>query len=308
VAAATGNEVLAGTSTSTVLVDKDAAVAAAAQKVAVEEKLCAEAAKAVAAESKQRRDTINMEIDAERNPEAIAIGEAQKRAAGEVVEDRLPATAAPGSKKRSADAGILEQARRKKIARLTEICDHLLERGVLVYESTREQLAIDVRERRGEFEKKDEDKDKATATAVVGTEAEKHAAGAGADAPKAAQTPDAKSAPAVLVYTNKRFASTGKADCGGLLGLLNPGDAAEGVVDPEAKGAAASAGEKWQFRWEATPGETHGPFDSMSMHGWMTQGCFSEERRAEVRQCDDANLAIEQCWHPMMEVNFALYM
>ena len=40
--------------------------------------------------------------------------------------------------------GILEQARRKKIARLTDLCDKLLERGVLVYESTREQLAIEV--------------------------------------------------------------------------------------------------------------------------------------------------------------------
>ncbi|CAE7213849.1 unnamed protein product [Symbiodinium natans] len=36
------------------------------------------------------------------------------------------------------------------MSRLTDLCDRLLERGVLVYDSARELLAIDVRQRKGE--------------------------------------------------------------------------------------------------------------------------------------------------------------
>lgn len=34
--------------------------------------------------------------------------------------------------------------------------------------------------------------------------------------------------------------------------------------------------------------EVNGPFDSVTMQGWVMQGCFSEERPAEVRQCNAA--------------------
>jgi len=62
----------------------------------------------------------------------------------------------------------------------------------------------------------------------------------------------------------------------------------------------------WQFRWQKD-GDAHGPFDSVSMQGWVMQGCFSEERPAEVRQCDAANKPKEECWHSWSSINFALY-
>merc|ERR1740116_569913 len=52
--------------------------------------------------------------------------------------------------RRATKPGTEELERRRKIERLTDLCDRLLQRGVLVYDSTRELLAIEVRERKGE--------------------------------------------------------------------------------------------------------------------------------------------------------------
>merc|ERR1719375_2035425 len=70
----------------------------------------------------------------------------------------------------------------------------------------------------------------------------------------------------------------------------------------------------WQYRWaievdgllKAEDGaQVYGPFDSYTMHGWIMQGCISEERQAEVRQCDQSNEPTERCWHPWTSVDFA---
>lgn len=53
--------------------------------------------------------------------------------------------------------------------------------------------------------------------------------------------------------------------------------------------------------------QVNGPFDSVTMQGWVTQGCFSEDRKAEVRQCNERNEAQERCWHPMEKIDFELY-
>jgi hypothetical protein len=319
-----GNEAAGGSSSSTVLVDKEAAVKAAAEKVAATDKAIKEAAVAAAAEAKMARHTLYMALDASKGPEAIALFEAAKREAGQVTEEEKPQkpTLAATSRKRTAEPGILEQTRRRKIDRLTDLCDRLLERGVLVYDSTREQLAIEVRERRGEFEQKDAAKDEAgdaTAAAESKQEATAGAAtakptgqGDAAKADDAAASKEAATPAQNLIFVNKRFApaTSSSDDSGsGLLGLLSS-DASAPTVDPEDKGSSAGMGQHllWQYRWESAPDQIHGPFDSVTMHGWMTQACFSEERPAQVRQCDGSNSATEQCWHPMMEVNFSLYL
>lgn len=306
-------EAMAG-SRSTLLADKDAAVAAAAEKAAATDKAVAEAAAAAAAEARVARHVLYMDVDPSKGPEAAALEQAQKREAGkaEAKEERQPPTLAATSRKRVAEPGILEQARRRKIERLTDLCDRLLERGVLVYESTREQLAIEVRQRRKEFEKTDGEKEGAADDKAADSKdkAVKTPA-AGAEGKVAEEAPAAAAAPAEMVWTNRSLLSTSAGDSagGGLLGLLSNEGA--GAVDPDANGAGASLGRPlmWQMRWEATKDTINGPFDSVTMHGWMTQGCFeSEERAAEVRQCDSANTATEQCWHPMTEMNFGLYL
>jgi len=298
-----------------------AAAIAAAEKFASEEKLVKEAAKVAAGEARMRRDQLYTDLDPSKGPESIALEEAQKKEAEKKKkreEPTPPPALAPDMKKRTVEPGMMEQTRRKKVERLTDLCDRLLERGVLVYESTREQLAIDCREKRGEFEETAEDKIDAAADAFFSkakkpAEEKKPAQGEAAttadgEPPKKVAKTEAAAPPAAPVFTNKRLTSEKgeSAVSGGLLGLLS----AEPAAKTEDKGSAPATGRPllWQLQWEATPDESHGPFDSVTMHGWMTQGCFNEERRAKVRQCDDANKATEQCWHPAMELNFALYM
>lgn len=307
--------------TSSIPSDKEAAIAAAAEKAAAEDKAVAEVAAAAKAEARMSRHNLYQALDMAKGPEAAALVEAKKRESGESTEERpSAATLAAAAKKRSAEPGILEQARRAKIEKLTDLCDRLLERGVLVYDSTREQLAIEFRERRGEFEEKEgaeegpKEEKKDTSGETSGTqEISKEQTSNGAEQTAGASSSSASDAvpkePAVT-FVNKRFtpASSQSDDSApsGLLGLLsNEG----GKVDPDAETGSVSATRNlmWQFRWESTPEQSHGPFDSVTMHGWMTQGCFSEERNAEVRQCDESNSPTEQCWHPMMEMNFELY-
>merc|ERR1712083_597642 len=119
---------------------------------------------------------------------------------------------------------------------------------------------------------------------------------------------------ASVVYDNRRCNPTGaeNSSAGGnlLTEALAQRDRESGI---EASGDAAnvdgqSAPPLWQLRWLANPDQVHGPFDSVTMHGWMTQGCFSEERPAEVRQCDSSNNAQESCWHKCEKVDFELYL
>jgi hypothetical protein len=305
--------------------EKEAAIAAAAEKAAAQEKASAEVAAAAKAEARMSRHNLHMALEhALKGPEAAALAEAKKRESGESTEERLSGAAlAAAAKKRSAEPGILERHRRAKIEKLTDLCDRLLERGVLVYDSTREQLAIEVRERRGEFEEKESAEDNSGGTtaekevassetpANANASTEQPSSGTGntnGSSPAAAS--DAVTVEPSITFVNKRFTpASSQADdsaSGGLLGLLSDGG---GKIDPEAETGSISVGRSllWQFRWEGTPDQSHGPFDSVTMHGWMTQGCFTEERKAEVRQCDEANSPTEQCWHPMMEMNFELY-
>jgi len=322
-------------STETSGVADAAAVAAAAERVAAADKAAAEAAKAAAAEARVNRHTVYMDVNL-KGPEQAAMEAVHKEAEKKEEKEEPPPSVVPGQRKRSAEPGILEQARRKKIERLTDLCDRLLERGVLVYDSTREQLAIEVRQRRGEFDK-EEGPEEATATSSDQSEKKDaqgapatgaaDAGGAAADAPasgstKAEGTP-AAAAPAdggaaakaeqKVMFVNSRcqpWSSTNSTNSeeSGLLKLLaaQPDAAPD---DPEAGQALPNNGHtlRWQIRWTASPEQSHGPFDSVTMQGWVAQGCFSEERPAEVRQCNEANEPTEQCWHHWDEVDFSLY-
>uniref|UniRef100_A0A7S4QHR0 GYF domain-containing protein n=1 Tax=Alexandrium monilatum TaxID=311494 RepID=A0A7S4QHR0_9DINO len=298
-----------------------AAVAAAAEKAAAKERAEAEAAAALAAEMRMTRQTLHMAVDGKSGPEASAILSAaaeEPRAARMASAPRRAAAdkpeAAPGrqqQRKRVAEAGAEELERTKKIARLTDLCDRLLQRGVLVYDSTRELLAIEVRERKGEQLRKDGgDEERAAGGAEVSKQPEGSAAGAatpsassrsaemGAERPGTA-TPSAAAPPTPeVLYENRRY---------------QPPDGQPVGVE-EAKDVATSALIEdpqpllWQYRWTAAPDRIHGPFDSVTMQGWVTQACFAEERPAEVRQCDVGNQALEGCWHRWSDVNFALYL
>lgn len=273
------------------------AVARAAAKAAETDKAAAEAAKAFAAELKMSRHQLFVAVDAKQGPEAAAmiaseVPRAARGAAEEAADE--PANVQRTSKKRASEHGVAELERRGKIDRLTDLCDRLLLRGVLVYDSTREQLAIEVRERKGEMKQEAEGEEKAAAEGAAVPEA-----GAAEPAKTEAATPAVSStSPAPVLYENKRF-KPGTGDSA--LSIETVGDSA-----PQSA-PAASGGLLWQYRWTATPTEIHGPFDSVTMQGWAMNGCFSDERPAEIRQCDEKNEPAERCWHRWEEINFALY-
>eukprot|EP00928_Gymnodinium_smaydae_P062484 TRINITY_DN46339_c0_g1_i1.p1 TRINITY_DN46339_c0_g1~~TRINITY_DN46339_c0_g1_i1.p1 ORF type:complete len:693 (-),score=202.12 TRINITY_DN46339_c0_g1_i1:129-2207(-) len=317
-----------------------AAVAAAAAKAEAEEKARAEAAEAAAADARTSRVVLYADLDAKGNPEFDAIvnlnADDQDKAA--TAADQGDAGASDGAaggaggpagasadssatqRKRSAEAGEAELKRRAKISRLTDLCDHLLERGVMVYESTRELLAIEVRERRGEQlslapeAEGEADAEGAKAADDAGAPSEAKAApdasAAGSNGDGGGENADSK--PAEVMYVNRRCQPAPDQKASGA-------DEAESDVHPLLRQAqevgeekpVAAAGESqllWQFRWAASPEQVHGPFDSTSMLGWQQQGCFSEERPAEFRQCGADNAPLERCWHGWEKIDFSLYL
>jgi len=328
-----------------------AAIAAAAERAAAKEHAEVEAAKAFAAEMRLTRQTLHAALEEEDGPEASAM--LNNHTAEQTRADRVPAAATDAAseepeaevarqqRKRKADSDDSERERKRKIERLTDLCDRLLQRGVLVYDSTRELLAIEVRERKGEQLRKEETQagdanssGLGAAGGAGGAEAEALASSAGPTAPATGgnSAESAASATSVgdavgqnaavgsILYVNKRYRP---AD-GQTVATALEGDAAAkatflALVQPEghtdnadATGEATSAVASssvylWQYRWLASPDQVHGPFDSVTMQGWVNQACFSEERAAEVRQCDDKNVEQEQCWHRWDAVDFELY-
>eukprot|EP00435_Cladocopium_sp_Y103_P074696 s46_g50.t1 len=259
------------------------AVAEAAARAAEAERAAAEAAKAFAAEMKMSRN-IARALVPEQGPEAAAIVNLNSEETRDVREKAMPKAPEeqpadgpprPDGKRQKISQTDAELEKREKINRLTDLCDRLLERGVLVYDSARELLAIDVRQR----------KEQLAAESADGS-------GVSSSPPAALSAPaatpaeaTAKAAPEVQ-YTNKRFkASDGTAAVTELTGT--------GASDGATTGTAA-ASLFWQFRWSHNLSEVNGPFDSVTMQGWVMQGCFSEERPAEVRQCNERNEAQEQ--------------
>lgn len=267
-----------------------AAVAEAAAKAAADEKAAEEAAKAFAAEMKMSR-SIARALVPEQGPEAAAIVNLNSEETRDVREKAMPklpeevpadGPPRPGHRRKAAPVDDEEAARRAKMSRLTDLCDRLLERGVLVYDSARELLAIDVRQRKGENLTGEEEL----------AEPPKQA-----EATKGDKRPANDAAPEVQ-FTNKRF-KAGASDAP--------------VVETVSANSTSSAGPSstsllWQFRWGHNPDEINGPFDSVTMQGWMMQGCFSDERPAEFRQCDEKNQPKERCWHRWDKIDFELYM
>merc|ERR1711879_775730 len=91
-------------------------------------------------------------------------------------------------------------------------------------------------------------------------------------------------------------------------------DAAQALLGGAAESTEAAGGSAaavlqqtllWQYRWAASPEQVHGPFDSVTMQGWSSVGAFSEERPAEIRQCDSANEPRETCWHSWDQIDFS---
>lgn len=264
-----------------------AAIAAFAEKLAAKEKADQEAAAAFASEMRMTKQVLHMATSESAGPEAQAILNLNaddvcktRDSEKEVVDPPTEVEADKGttSRKRvSAEHSEEQKKRRRKIEELTDLCDALLQKGVNVYGSTRELLAIEIREKKGERLGEDATPNEASAAnSAVKTD--------GADAPAAA-----------IVYENRRYSASADEPA---------------VVDASSFDAATAPADQillWQFRWSATPEQFHGPFDSMSMHGWMTQGCFAEERPAEFRQCDATNSPLEKCWHKWNEIDFELY-
>lgn len=294
-AAAVIDEAFASMAEKSTVTSKEA-VARAAEKAAAEDKAAKEAAAAFAAEMKISRHALHTALQPEQGPEAASLVNLNSEETRDVREAALPKVPedtpsdgpprpAPGNKKRALELSEAEIERRKKIERITDLCDRLLERGVLVYDSTRELLAIDVRQRKGEKLLTDEDAQADTTRKPVEA--------AAADAKK-------KASPQEMFYDNKRF-------------KLSPGDAASSVENLESSATASSASDTgapallWQYRWTQGPDEVHGPFDSVTMQGWVMQGCFADERPAEVRQCDGQNSPLETCWHRWEKIDFSLY-
>mmetsp|Transcript_13353 Transcript_13353/g.30452 ORF Transcript_13353/g.30452 Transcript_13353/m.30452 type:complete len:670 (-) Transcript_13353:192-2201(-) len=290
------------------------AVAAAAEKAAEAEKAAAEAAAAERAESRLTRKTLHVNADAKDGSEVQAVlaamaedprdmREGQDKQAAVVPEARrrspspLPSRANE-SRKRARHVDSATAERTGKIEHLTSLCDRLLERGVLVYDSTREQLAIEVRQRRGDMEDKD------------GKGEEKPKEGHAAEPTKGdAGNASAAIANTQLVYTNQRVKSAKAVDKSNASIadiLLNA--SSEGDVGEDLGAQHQSAGLYWQYRWLANKESVYGPFDSLTMRGWAMQGCFDEERPAEIRQCDKDNKGTEECWHSWEKIDFSLYM
>lgn len=271
------------------------AVAEAAARAAEDERATAEAAKAFAAEMKMSRN-IARALVPEQGPEAAAIVNLNSEETRDVREKAMPKAPEeqpadgpprPDGKRQKISHTDAELEKREKINRLTDLCDRLLERGVLVYDSARELLAIDVRQRKEQLA---ESADGPGATSAAPPAA---APSAPASAPAAAE-----SQPEVL-YTNKRFKAS---DSSAAVTELTGTAASDGVNT-----GTAAASLFWQFRWGHNVSEVNGPFDSVTMQGWVVQGCFSEERFAEVRQCNEKNEPQEQCWHPWDRIDFELY-
>lgn len=132
------------------------AVAEAAARAAEDERATAEAAKAFAAEMKMSRN-IARALVPEQGPEAAAIVNLNSEETRDVREKAMPKAPEeqpadgpprPDGKRQKISHTDAELDKREKINRLTDLCDRLLERGVLVYDSARELLAIDVRQRK----------------------------------------------------------------------------------------------------------------------------------------------------------------
>lgn len=278
------------------------AVAEAAARAAEDERAAAEAAKAFAAEMKMSRN-IARALVPEQGPEAAAIVNLNSEETRDVREKAMPKAPEeqpadgpprPDGKRQKISHTDAELEKREKINRLTDLCDRLLERGVLVYDSARELLAIDVRQRKEQLATESADGSGLSSSPPAAATAATAAAPAATE-PVEAQ---AKAQPEVL-YTNKRFkASDGSAAVTEVTGTAASDGANTGT-------AAASL--FWQFRWGHNVSEVNGPFDSVTMQGWVMQGCFSEERPAEVRQCNERNEPQEQCWHPWDRIDFELY-
>jgi len=304
------------------LVADSAAVAAAAAKAAAKDKAAAEAAAAFAAEMRMTRQTLHMAVDGKAGPEAAAMMTAEEPraarppAAAEVdePEDRQPSS----KRRRMAEPDAVDAERKAKISHLTDLCDRLLQRGVLVYDSTREQLAIEVRERRGEQLGEEGKKDTA-ATAGDATAATPSDGAAAAAAPAAGAAGSAAEPPqggpqagtkgaGTLLLENKRCtpaAAEVQAAPDTVSALIGAAASDSAGMDANPAGSQQLL---WQLRWGATPDQIHGPFDSVTMHGWTTQGCFAEERPAEVRQCNEGNEPLESCWHKCSDISFDLYL
>jgi len=316
-----------------------AAVAAAAEKADAEEKARAEAAKAAAADSRVPRLVAYADLDAKGNPEFDAIvnlnaddhqkeGAETKAAGTDANGEDVPSqeTAGPPPRKRAADADESELGRRAKIERLTDFCDRLLERGVLVYDSTREQLCIEVRERRGEqlvVDCIDANAYGDASAACAGEQAnenstevnntnEKNASTIGESTYIASSGDAAPSQQQEFVYVNRRVqpaAINGTEEDDGVHPLLRQvQDSNVGVPIADVFANNGNAVLLWQYRWTASPEQWHGPFDSVTMQGWMQVSCFSEERPADVRQCDSNNEPLEHCWHKWDTIDFRLYL
>jgi len=248
-----------------------------------------------------------MAIDGKSGPEASAILSAsaeEPRTARMAnasqdpsADDSEAAPARQQQRKRPAEVGAEEAERKKKIERLTDLCDRLLQRGVLVYDSMRELLAIEVRERKGEQLRQDGAEEAASPSAPSRPEEHSAAAESKGDVPAAqAEQPAAGAGTGQVLFENRRYQSP-------------DGQPAGMEAAPETLGTPLDATPLlWQYRWKASPEQIHGPFDAVTMHGWVTQACFAEERPAEVRQCDLSNEPLEGCWHRWSDVNFSLYL
>jgi len=301
-----------------------AGVAAAKEKADAQEKARKEAAEAAAADSKISKLVLHADLDKDNNPEFDAVvnlnADDQKLKEDEEfleeadVRDPDPVDASK-TRKRKAEANDFEKDRRAKIERLTDLCDRLLERGVLVYDSTKEQLSIEVRERRGEKILGD-DQDGAAAEEAKGTAAavSENAEEGGSSASNAgegsAAAPSEKITAPEVLYTNKRCQPAAESKEGS-----EGGNSLMSLLQESQEGNAAGASEAvsqgqpllWQYRWTAKPSEVHGPFDSTTLQGWVDVSCFAEERPAEVRQCDANNEPTETCWHRWDKIDFQLY-
>lgn len=292
---------------STSSVTNPSEVAAAAEKAASKEKADAEAAAAFAAEMKLTRHVLHAGVDG-MGPELAAVlnlnadeGGTAKVALGAEQKEVEP-DVGPGARRLKV-ADVADSERKKKIERLTDLCDSLLQKGVNVYESSRELLAIEVRERKGEKLRDDEAMGESEDAQQAQDETGKQSKdGASSEEPSAKENAATKQAdspangqkPAVA-YVNSRC-------------VQSEGQSA--VVDAEAFVGTTRADDQllWQLRWLATPDDIHGPFDSVTMQGWMTQGCFAEERPAEIRQCNAKNEPMETCWHSWDKMDFELYL
>lgn len=260
-----------------------AAVAAAAQKADAEARAAAEAAAAEASEARLTRQSVHLNADGKEFSEVQAVLAAmaeEPRAQREAATDRgqetadteMPvSTSADSSGKKTTRVATSEE--RDKIEKLTDLCNELLTHGVLVYDFSREQLVAEVRKRQ------QTGGGGATAGSLQVLEP---------DQPNATSQEPSSEPAKEIVFVNRRISA-------------NERD--QGKVQP-----AVASHLLWQYRWMVTPGEVHGPFDSVTMQGWAVQGCFGEERPAEVRQCDQANNPCEECWHRWDSVDFSFYL